>query len=147
MRLIVNHLIGVVNDYYTKILLDVWRSCARFRWSTTRGEKMFQFTSGEIKSALRNGEDTKCVVRVTKSSFVTNGKLRLVTDVYTLKRKSKFDALGEEISAAGDDAILSIVNLDDVDSGVYKLVYCDVRLSSSYSESDDWSLKLVPYDE
>ena len=103
--------------------------------------------SEEIKSALRNGEDTKCVVRVTKSSFVTNGKLRFVTDVYTLKRKSNFDALGEEISAFGDDTILSIVNLDDVDSGVYKLVYCDVRLGSSYFEYDDWSLKLVPYDE
>lgn len=70
------------------------------------------------------------------------------TDVYTLKRKSTFDIWKEEIANAGEqDALERIVNLHECADGIYEMIMCDMSHDYESGYLDDWSLKLIPFEE
>lgn len=83
-----------------------------------------------------------CIVKVKTSTYVTGGKLRTVKDVYTLKRKSTYDLLHEEIRNIGEDLIIQ--NVDDVEDGEYKLITCDHEYDRESGILDGWELILIP---
>lgn len=89
----------------------------------------------------------RTIVRVKTSKYITDGKLRIVKDVYTLKKLSSngYDLLREEISCVGCD--INLVGLDDAVDGIYELVVKDVSYCIESGMVDNWDLHLIPYDE
>ncbi len=95
----------------------------------------FSATTQQTKEAL------KCIVKVKTSTYVTNGRLRTVRDVYTLKRKSTFDLLHEEMCNIGEDLIIQ--NINNVEDGEYELITCDHEYDYESGILDGYELILV----
>jgi hypothetical protein len=94
-----------------------------------------------IKFNGDDDNDLKCIVKVSTSTYITCGKLRTVKDVYTLKRKSTYDLLHDELCNVGDEVIIN--NLDEVDDGEYELVTCNHEYDREGGFLDGWELMLV----
>ena len=89
----------------------------------------------------------RTIVRVKTSKYITGGKLRLVKDVYTLKRKSTggFDMLADEISCVGEDIFIN--GLIEACDGIYELQIINESYDIESGICDGWELQLVPYFE
>jgi hypothetical protein len=87
------------------------------------------------------------VVRVRTSTYSTRGGLSVRRDITVLRRRSHPEAclLQEDINATSAlDTANRIINLVDVEDGVYKLVTCNERHDYESGIIDDYDLMLVP---
>jgi hypothetical protein len=53
----------------------------------------------------------------------------------------------DEVDALGThQTLMSIINLDEVEDGVYYLTYANIQYDWESGHPDSWDLKLVPYE-
>lgn len=81
-----------------------------------------------------------CVVKLVTESFIRgdiyfHGKVLRV-----MKRLTTYDLLGDTVNSC-----ISIIKVNDVPDGLYKLVACNLSRDWESGMIDDWDLKLVPY--
>lgn len=89
------------------------------------------------------------VVRVQTSNYVSGGRLVTKRTISTLKRKSRgYNELFDLVPEIGADEVISmIINLDEVDDGIYRVIIVNVSTDWETGYIDDYDLKLIPYEE
>lgn len=89
------------------------------------------------------------VVRVSRSSYRSkNGSFVSQTRVYPLKRKcSGFQLIDEDYHCIGAEVIDKIINLYEVQDGIYYLIDCNHKHDWETGACDDWEYKLIPFKE
>ena len=95
--------------------------------------------------------ETNVIVRL-KTSFWSDKKgvyqKRAIT---VLRRKSQLDSydwISDEVDMIGaEDIIKSIVNLNNSQDGVYRLIICDESTDWETGMVYDYNFKLIPYEE
>lgn len=95
-------------------------------------------------------ESFREVVRVKTCAYSSGRGVSVRRDVTVMRRLSGRQAclLDETVSAVGaEQAAESIINLHEVEDGLYQLVVCNEKTDRETGIVDDYDLKLVPYDE
>lgn len=89
------------------------------------------------------------VVRVTTSAWNDEKGFHIRKSIRWMRRKSVgHNALEEEIDMVGsDEASRKIINLTEVEDGLYVVVIVNISRDYETGYSDDWDYKLVPYVE
>lgn len=93
-------------------------------------------------------QEIREVVRVRTSAFATKRGLAVRRDVEIMRRLSDRHAclLSEDINAtSGADTAKRIINLGEVEDGLYEVTMCGVRRDYETGEIDDYDLELVPW--
>ncbi len=90
-----------------------------------------------------------CVVRLKTSSYKdSKGGLVSTRCLHTLKRRTTFDLLEQELSDCGANHVFSsIININECEDGVYKLVVCDKEPNYETGYLEDWKLQLIRCEE
>lgn len=101
-------------------------------------------------NALLRAEPKKehqTVVRVVTTAWLDKKGLHTKRSLNVLKRKSfGQNCLEEECSAIGaEEAIANVININEVEDGVYEVIVCNVSRDFESGCVDDWELKLVPF--
>lgn len=93
-------------------------------------------------------KEHQTVVRVVTTSWLDGKGLHTKRSLNVLKRKSfGQNYLQEECSAIGaEEAVASIINLEEVKDGIYEVIVCNVSRDIESGYVDDWDLKLIPFD-
>jgi len=91
------------------------------------------------------------VVKVSTTYYTTNRGLAMTKRIEFLKRKSDRDcvfSIEEDASCGGADSVMQrIVNLDEVDDGVYQMIWINEFRDRESGYIEDWDYKLVPHKE
>lgn len=92
-------------------------------------------------------EKYRCVVRVKTSYYESGGELVVKKSIRTLKRKTAFDILREELYNVDSETLyLGITNINEVKDGIYELRYRKKAHCNFFGEcDDDVELVLVPF--
>ena len=87
-----------------------------------------------------------CVVRVKTTFWSDKRGLHTKKSLLYLRRRSTgFNLLEEDSSAIGaEDVMIRIVNLDEIEEGVYQFVTCNERRDWESGYVDDYDYRLVP---
>lgn len=88
------------------------------------------------------------VVRVRTCAYETKRGFSVRRDVTLLRKLSSPDAclVTENIGAVGAaETAQQIVNLHEVEDGLYRVVACNERRDWETGVVDDYDLKLIPY--
>jgi hypothetical protein len=86
-----------------------------------------------------------CIVRLTTSFWNDNKGINSRKSLTYLRRRSQgFQNLEEECSAIGpEDAMKTIINLDECEDGIYEVVACNISHDYESGHIDGWDFKLV----
>jgi len=90
-----------------------------------------------------------CVVRLTTSAWNDGSGIHIKKTIRYLRRKcSGYNILDEDCSNAGTDCVVKkIVNLDECEDGVYKVVTCNEWSAWETPHIiEDYDYKLIPFD-
>lgn len=91
------------------------------------------------------------VVRVSTTYYTTKRGFAMTKRIEFLKRKSDRDcvfSIKEDVSCGGADSVMQrIVNLDEVDDGVYQMIWINEFRDRESGYVEDWDYKLVPHEE
>lgn len=86
----------------------------------------------------------RCVVRVKTSYYESGGELVIKKSIRTLKRKTAFDILREELNTVDSETVYSTINnIDEVEDGIYELCYKPTTHCNFFGECDDVDVELV----
>ncbi len=90
--------------------------------------------------------DSKLLVRVRTTKFMTSRGLSLRKDINFLKRGSRaFNILKDDADHIGADLVIDrIVNLDKVVDGIYEVVMVNKSYEWETGTIDDWNYELIP---
>lgn len=89
-----------------------------------------------------------CVLSVKTEAYQRGGVHHFGKSMRVLKRLTTYDILGETVDSIGaEEAYMSIINLSDIDDGLYQIVACNVSRDWETGAIDDWDFKLIPYGE
>lgn len=96
-----------------------------------------------------NNSDHKTIVSVKTSYWHDKDGAYLKKSLRVLKRKSSgYNVLLEDCGMEGAESVLSkLINLNEVQDGVYKVIVCNESRDWETGYVDDWDLKLVPFVE
>lgn len=88
---------------------------------------------------------SRCVVRVKTTTWADNRGLHTKKSLTFLRRQCKgFNILAEDASAIGAEEVLPrILNLDEVEDGIYEVVVCNESRDFETGYVDDYDYKLV----
>lgn len=107
------------------------------------------FTVLEETPTSNHDYDSKLrtIVRVKTNMYSSGGGAVIKKTITTLKRKSYgYDLLYEEISSCDAEFVLSrIINIYEVEDGVYELVTTNISTDFETGIVDDYDYKLIPY--
>jgi len=94
---------------------------------------------------MKNSQRT--VVKIITNNFMKGNDIVQQKTIRFLKRKSTgFNQLLEDCMNIGtNDALKSIVNLDECSDGVYEVVLNDWITDWETGMIEDWNWKLIPY--
>lgn len=86
-----------------------------------------------------------CVVRLQTEFFQRGDSYVYQRNIRVLKKETTFNLLAEETSAVGvEEALQNILNLNECEDGIYRLVVCNESRDIETGCIDDWNLKLIP---
>lgn len=90
----------------------------------------------------------KCVVRVQTEAFKRGDTYFYGKSVRVLKKLTGYDLIHEEVGNIGiQEALENILNLGEVQNGVYELVIGHRSYDIETGYLDDWDFRLIPYVE
>lgn len=96
-------------------------------------------------------EEPKLFVRVIKTAYISkNGcEYNYQTKLRVLRKLSNFDhPFFEDCQNTSiKDVLDRIINLDDVDGGIYQVITCNYSRDWETGYIDDWDYKLVSYNK
>jgi hypothetical protein len=98
------------------------------------------------------GEKPKtAVVKVSTSCYQTGRGFTMTKRIEFLRRKSDREyvySIEKDVSCGGADSVIQrIVNLNEVEDGVYKMIWINEFRDWESGYIEDWDYKLVPYEE
>ena len=90
-----------------------------------------------------------CVVRLTTSSWSSKRGVFLQKSLSYLRRKCDgYNILEEDTTYVGAEEVAhKVVNLYDVEDGIYEVVTCNESRCWETNTIDDYDYKLIPYEE
>ncbi len=88
---------------------------------------------------------SRCTVRVKTTTWADKRGLHTKKSLTFLRRQCEgFNVLEEDTSAIGAEEVLPrILNLDEVEDGIYNVVVCDERRDWEGGYVDDYDYRLV----
>ena len=93
-------------------------------------------------------KDFRCVVRVQEEAYLRGNTYFYGKSLRVVKRLTTFNIIAEEAQNVGmDEAMRNILNVFDVDNGLYEIVVTNQSYDIESGYLDDWSWKLIPYEE
>jgi hypothetical protein len=91
------------------------------------------------------------VVSVKTSYYHTKRGFATTKRIDFLRRKSNWEcvySIKEDASCGGADAVIGrIINLNDVEDGIYRMIFINEHRDWESGHIEDWDYKLVPYEE
>ena len=101
------------------------------------------------KVVSRDGVENRVVVRLDTTTWYDGKSLHIKRSLYILKRKSTgFNFFEEDLSCAGaPDVMRMLINLDECEDGVYKIIPCNFGTDWESGITDMWDYKLIPFKE
>jgi hypothetical protein len=89
---------------------------------------------------------SQTVVKIETSYWYDKHGAYAKKNLKVLKRKSfGYNLLLEECSMSGAECVNRIVNLNEVNDGVYELLVCNISKDWETGYVDDWALELIPF--
>lgn len=89
-----------------------------------------------------------CIVKLGTEAYKRGGVYFHGRTIRVLRKQTTYDLLADEVDNIGlYDAIESIINLNDVEDGVYQLMHANIGTDWETGWVESWDLKLVPYEK
>ncbi len=103
----------------------------------------------DAKSTDPNDKGCRSIVRVKTSVWHDRQGVHYKRDLIKMKRLSwDFQILEEDCSNIGTDHVIErIVNLFEVDDGLYEVITCNPSADWETGYIDDYDYKLAPFDK
>lgn len=99
-------------------------------------------------SMCKQEDKLKCVVRVQTESYKRGNTYFYGKSLRVIKGKTTYDLIHEEAQAIGlQDALENILNLNELENGLYEFVIANRCYDVESGYLDDWDWRLVPYKE
>lgn len=104
---------------------------------------------GVLSETIEPGDPPRVVVRIRTSCWSDRRGLHMKRDITYLKKLSSgFNFFDEDVGCVGaTDMFSQIVNLNELDDGIYEVVPCNFSTDFETGVVDDYEYTLVPYQE
>jgi len=102
-----------------------------------------------ILETLQEQPEDRCIVRISTSSWRDKRGIHTRKDInYLRKRCLRYNILEEDANQADvGDIADRILNLYEVEDGIYEVITCNESRDYETGYIDDYDYKLIPYEE